>query len=288
MMKRLGALLSMLGIAASSTAGTATAADREPILVATPDAPVGFGYKISWFAIKCGDSGAVVEALSLQNPRPANWASGIEAAYARDSVGAESLVFVSPPIDGWVMAVGFGLPIPDHRDPKTQGRGKVDPRFDVLFSTLAKRFPDVQFFASYRVVGLSAWARARAGRIERVFAYADGEVYANLGAQTAEEKTLGFLDVSGLSPLAAREAIFRNAEELDAKEGALLAGGMDGKSAQRMALGSRRAPIPGEDDPIDLAGKWSVYPLRLDERKLAPSLGVVGRFVADAPSRPRE
>jgi len=82
--------------------------------------------------------------------------------------------------------VGSGLPVPDQRDPKTQGAGEVDSRFDVLFAALARQFPEVQFFSSYRVVGLAAWARARAGRIERIFCFADGEVYANTGLQTAE------------------------------------------------------------------------------------------------------
>ena len=64
------------------------------------------------------------------------------------------------PVDGWVFLVGQSLPsVPD---------GK---RFDQMFATLAAKFSKVQYFGSYRVVGYDAWARARNGRIERVFAF---------------------------------------------------------------------------------------------------------------------
>ena len=280
-MKKLRALLTWLGLAASTVTGDVAAASSEPILIVTPDAPVNLGYKVSWLAIKSDHSRAVLHALGLQEPRPANWASGIEAAYSHGEPGsAESLVFVSPPIEGWVLAVGSGLPVPDQRDPKTQGAGEVDSRFDVLFAALAKQFSEVQFFSSYRVVGLAAWARARAGRIERIFCFADGEVYANTGPQAAEEKTLRLLDLSGLSPLAARQAIFKNAEERNVQEERLVAGGMDRQAAQRKLLTSQRTPIPDEDDPMRVAAAWSLNPSTLEERHLPPSVGTIGRLAA--------
>jgi hypothetical protein len=280
-MKKLSTLFTWLGLATSAVTGVVAAAGREPILIVTLDAPVSFGYKVSWLAIKSEHSQAVVHALGLQEPRPANWASGIETAYSRGEPGStQSLVFVSPPIDGWVLVVGSGLPLPDHHDPKTQGAAEVDPSFDVLFAALAKQFPEVQFFSSYRVVGLAAWARARAGRIERIFCYADGEVYANTGPQTAEEKALKFLDLSGLSPLSAREAIYKNAEQRNAQEDRLVAGGMDRLAAQRKALALQRTPIPDEDDPMVIAAAWSLNPNALEERHLPPSVGTIGRLVA--------
>jgi hypothetical protein len=37
----------------------------------------------------------------------------------------------------------------------------IGRKFDVLFSRLTKRFADVQFFGSYRVVSFVAWAPQR-------------------------------------------------------------------------------------------------------------------------------
>jgi hypothetical protein len=39
----------------------------------------------------------------------------------------------------------------------------IGRKFDVVFSHLMPRFSDVEFFASYRVVSLVAWARATNG-----------------------------------------------------------------------------------------------------------------------------
>jgi hypothetical protein len=47
----------------------------------TPDKPAPFGFKISWFAVKATDPAAVVDALEFKEAMPANWASGLAAAY---------------------------------------------------------------------------------------------------------------------------------------------------------------------------------------------------------------
>jgi hypothetical protein len=72
----------------------------------TPDFPGEFGFKISWFAVKASDPVSVLEALAFGHPTPANWASGLAAAYGR-SQDSEASVFVSPPISGWVLGSGL-------------------------------------------------------------------------------------------------------------------------------------------------------------------------------------
>lgn len=120
----------------------------------TPDEPGPFGYKVSWFAVKATDPAAVLNALEIGQATPANWATGLAAA-CPDAVGDERWVFVSPPVGSWVLVVGTFLPYPT-----TETHHDIGARFDLLFSRLMKRFDDVQFFGSHRVVGFVTWARA--------------------------------------------------------------------------------------------------------------------------------
>jgi hypothetical protein len=137
----------------------------------TPDKPQGFGFKVLWFALKASNPAAVVEALELREATPANWESGLAAAY--DSQRDDAWVFVSPPVGGWVLVVGCLLPYPT-----TQSHDDAGAKFDALFSRLMKRSDDVQFYGSHRVVDFVAWARALNGKPVRIFAWAgcDGVV----------------------------------------------------------------------------------------------------------------
>src|SRR5262249_43189589 len=156
-----------------------------------------FGYKVSWFAVRASDSAAVVDALEFGVATPANWRSGLSAAGRRD----DPSVFVSPPVAGWVLVVGFSLPYPVAATQSlpvadTQALREIGRKLDVLLARLAKRFDEVQFFGSYRVVDFVAWARAQNGKPTRVFSFADGEVFANAGEQTSEEASLNFANLT--------------------------------------------------------------------------------------------
>jgi hypothetical protein len=102
-----------------------------------------------WFALKASDSAAVVDALELADATAANWESGLAAVY--DSKRNDAWVFVSPPVGGWILAVSCLLPCPTVQSHDGAGR-----RFDALFSRLMKRFDDVQFYGSHRVVDFVA------------------------------------------------------------------------------------------------------------------------------------
>jgi hypothetical protein len=239
----------------------------------TPDEPEPFGFKVSWFAVKAPDPASVLDALELGEATPANWASGLEAAYGQ-SHKDDPWVFISPPVGGWVLVVGFSLPYPTietHHD--------IGERFDVLFSRLMKRFDDVQFFGSYRVVGFVAWARALNGKPVRVFAFAD-EVMAYFGRQTTEEMNLGFADLSGLSPSDAWDKIFRIAEEQHTQQDALVANGLSRREALTRVRQNGRA-IPDETDVVELAALWSIDPTKLSNEDHAPGLGLAARLPKD-------
>ena len=146
------------------------------------------------------------------------------------------------------MVVGFWLPYPA----TIRLQQEIGAKFNVLFSRLMKRFDDVQFFGSYRVVDFVAWARARNGKSVRVFAYADGEVFANAGEQTPEEAKLRFANLTGLSPAAARDKIFKMAEEQEAEQNALVARGLTLREARARVRKNGRDAIPDEKDVIEI------------------------------------
>jgi hypothetical protein len=244
----------------------------------TPDTPQAFGYKVMWFALKTSDPKSVIDALEFGEATPANWASGLAAVYS-DSVlqTHEPWVFVSPPIDGWVLAVGAWFPYPvtidEHRD--------IGQKFDVLFSRLMRRFDDVQFFGSHRGVDFVTWARAVQGKPTRIFGFADGDALANVGEQTSAEAQLKFANLSGLSPPEASDRIFAIAGQQQAEEHRLVLSGISSREARAKARQNGGTAFLDETDVLDLAALWSLNPLTLNEHGLPPSAGLAVRLPND-------
>jgi hypothetical protein len=241
----------------------------------TPDRPEPFGYKIFWFALKAPDAAAVLDALGLGEGTPANWSSGLAAVYGQPSA-AERWLFVSPPVDGWRLAISTSWPYPT-----VMARPDIGTRFDAFFAGLMARFDDVQFFGSHRVTGFVTWARALNGKAVRKFAYADGQVLINFGDQTPEEHELGLVDLSGLGPHEAGDAIFRAAGEEEEAEERLLAEGLSLEEARARLDEAGRSPFPGEEDVVDLAALWSIDPTKLADRDHEPALGLAARLPND-------
>jgi hypothetical protein len=145
-----------------------------------PDSPVPFGYKCAWLAIKTEDPQAVVEALGIQNVRKTGWHNGVAAAY-------NGAVFVTPAIKGWVLAASFSLPeIADKTRPD---------HLSLLVKWLSKKFPDVQYFGTHRVVEYHGWLRATKGEIVRRYAFLGerGETLSDEGKRTDEETSLDLI-----------------------------------------------------------------------------------------------
>jgi len=240
-----------------------------------PDRPQSFGYKVSWFAVRASDTAAVIGALEIKDAVPANWASGLAAANPDTfSPDGNRWLFIAPPINGWVLAVGSWLPYPTaetHHD--------IGAKFDTMFAVLMRRFDEVQFFGSHRVSDYCAWARAINGEPVRIFAYG-GEVLMNLGDQTPEEAKLGLPDLSGLSLSDAEDKLFTVAEELDAEQERLVASGLSQDEAYERVYGDRHA-FPTDEDVVALAALWSIDPTRLSEGDHAPGLGLVVRLPED-------
>lgn len=210
-----------------------------------PDVPEDFGLKINWFAVNTSDVGAVLKALNLGTGQIANWSSGVRSAYSSRIGGYEKdLAFITPPVNGWVMVAGASLPYPVmHTADRHDGIGSA---FDILYARLGACFSDVQFFGSYRGVGFVAWARMQTGEISRMFAFGDGDVYANIGTQTAEEVALGLPELNSLS-----------LEEATAK------------------MFNGETSLPDEEAPLLLAERWSINPGKLTAMALPSACGIV-------------
>ena len=162
----------------------------------------------------------------------------------------------------------------------------IGRKFDVLFSRLMKRFEDVQFFGSYRVVSFAAWARAQNGEPKRVFAYADSEVLANVGEQTLEEAKLKFANLRGLSPSAASDRIGEIAEQQEAEEDTLVARGLSRHEASTRIGQNGLRTFPDEKDVVELAALWSVDPRQLSNQDHPLELGLAARLPESLTQRP--
>jgi len=126
-----------------------------------------------WVAVRSANPQAVQAALGLHNPTPCSWIDGM----ARVS---DQKLFISPPVNGWVLVVGSLLPEPAE---------DADACFRFL-QRLSRELGEVQFFSVNRVVGHHAWARFECGRALRGYAWA-GETLWNQGHKTWAERKLG-------------------------------------------------------------------------------------------------
>jgi len=145
-------------------------------------APVPFGYKMAWLAVKSTNVADPVSYLNLKESRSVPWDKGIAFAYD-DSA---NVVFLTPPIQGWVLVVGWAAAAIADAEPvmsfyKTTGK-------------MSARFGEVQGFATRRIVECHSWMLARDGNVVRSFAYAgeSGELLDNTGALTDAERKLAF------------------------------------------------------------------------------------------------
>jgi hypothetical protein len=215
----------------------------EPDLDATPDKPCGFGYKNMWLAVKSNDSLKVAEVLGLRDLQPANWRTGVAASCASDS----SYVFITPPVKGWVLAVGILLP----------GCGDSPrPSQDTsVLGALGREFDPVLYFGTHRVVDFHLWARVDKGRVSRAYAYAgDDGTFWEIGPKTEEEQALGFAFFANEPPAGQGEEYWER-EDLT---------------------------FPDEDDVITIAEAWSLNPLNIDDMDLPVSTGFVGHMAPEA------
>jgi hypothetical protein len=152
----------------------------ETIDSASENYPVSFGYKMGWFAIRSTDIREVVKTLKLTDLRDVSLAEGIDVIYREPS---DECVFVTPPIKGWTLVVGFWA----------MGNGDTNGvrAIEKYITKLSSVFEEVQAFATHRIVEYHHWMLARKGGLIRSFAYLGerGEILSNVGDITSAEKS---------------------------------------------------------------------------------------------------
>lgn len=126
-----------------------------------------------WLAIRSGNPYVVQAALGLYKPTPCSWEEGLSAA-------SEQKLFISPPVNGWVLV--FGSSLPDPAD-------DVDRCFKFVLEG-SRKLGQVQFFSYNRVVSYHSWVQADQGKILRAYAWA-GKTLWNQGTPTRAEADLG-------------------------------------------------------------------------------------------------
>src|SRR5262245_33671450 len=85
---------------------------KSPVEPATPNETRGaglclppFDYPSRWLAIRSSNPVAAQSALGLHNAKPCSWGEGVSKL-------TEHALFISPPIEGWLLVMGPGLPDP--------------------------------------------------------------------------------------------------------------------------------------------------------------------------------
>jgi len=123
-----------------------------------------------WLAVKSRNLLAVQCALGLNNPKPCSCLEGM---------AGEEKLFIAPPVKGWILVVGSGLPDPSD---------DIDACFRFVLDA-SRRLGNVQFFSASRILLHHAWVQADRGRVVRAYAWA-GRTLWKQGRRTAAEKEL--------------------------------------------------------------------------------------------------
>ncbi len=165
-----------------SLASLASACHKKDAPPTAQDRPRSFGPRTVWLAFRGATPQAVAKALDLREVSPLPWTAGLVGAYA-------GRVFVTPPVDGWVLATSTRFP--------DAGGGPATDAATPLLARLAHQFDEVQYFSTHEDIGWSAWARYVNGAATRKYAYlgAQGLILWNEGDPTPEERALN-LDFS--------------------------------------------------------------------------------------------
>jgi hypothetical protein len=172
-----------------------------------PDNPIGFGYKSRWIAVRSVNQRSVAKALELIKLQDCNWESGFYA-------GPKKSIFLSPPIDGWILITGYGLPY----DNVENSHGRIKK----ILNTLSRSFGEAQFFETHRVSESHCWIISKNGIVSRSYSYdgCSGEYHEMLGDTMEIEKRFNLyenvldFDKSNDFDVPDEEIVIKIAEEL--------------------------------------------------------------------------
>ena len=161
--------------------------------------PSIFEQPCRWMVVKSSNAAVVQAALGLHKPTPCSWGDGL-------SCFSSHKLFVSAPVNGWILVAGQALPDPSE---------DVDECY-LFIARLSRELGQVQFFSANRALNHHAWARAENGLIRRAYAWA-GETLWSQGPVTPAETSLGLkcYDYTEKAPLfSAGDSNAANAERV--------------------------------------------------------------------------
>jgi len=125
-----------------------------------------------WLAVRSQNPQAIQSALGVQHARECSWSDALARSF-------EPRLFISPPVNGWIVVMGCDLPDP---------ADDIDDCFKFL-GGLSQKLGEVQFFSRNRAVSHHGWARLNNGKVLRAYAWA-GETLWDQGPMTAAERDL--------------------------------------------------------------------------------------------------
>ncbi|HHY86280.1 MAG TPA: hypothetical protein GYA07_12235 [Verrucomicrobia bacterium] len=152
-----------------------TAAPPSPapeLFAAVRAVPAFAACPVSWLAIRSRNLRTVQNTLRLSNPHPCRLIQGL---------AQEQKLFIAPPVQGWILVTGSGLPDPGD---------DIDALFRFLVN-ISRKLGHVQYFHAHRILGHHGWARVENGRVLRGYAWA-GRTLWNQGVKSRPELELGF------------------------------------------------------------------------------------------------
>ena len=122
---------------------------------------------------------------------------------------AENSLLISPPIQGWVLVVGNGLPDPAE---------DADKCFHFL-RKMSGTLGHVQFFSVHPALSHHAWVRLENGNVRRAYAWADETVW-NQGDLTRAEvelglKCFGYGEAASSDTISLGDLLHANAEKIN-------------------------------------------------------------------------
>lgn len=160
-----------------------------------------FDAPVRWLAVRSQNPQAIQSALGVHNPRACSWTDALVTPF-------EPRLFISPPVNGWIVVMGCDLPDPSD---------DIDECYKFL-TGLSRKLGEVQFFARNRAVAHHGWARVQDGHVLRAYFWA-GETLWNQGTVTDAERELKlrcltYTESSEVLGLAERDVLASNTDRV--------------------------------------------------------------------------
>jgi hypothetical protein len=154
-----------------------------------------------WLAVRSQNPLVIQSALGVQHARACSWSDALATPF-------EPRLFISPPVNGWIVVMGCDLPDPSD---------DVDECYKFL-AGLSQRLGEVQFFTRNRAIAHHGWVRMDLGKVLRAYVWA-GETIWSQGTTTEAERELKmrclpYAESAEVLGYAGREALSLNTERV--------------------------------------------------------------------------